>query len=183
MIFVTVGTQLPFDRMIRTIDDWAATTGREDVFAQIGPSKYIPRKIQYADFLPADQCRSKIEQAKVIIAHAGMGSIITALELAKPIIVMPRSGDLGEHRNNHQISTAQKFAEQGSIHVAWDEKDLLKQLADIDRIQIKGTCDRRASPELLTALRDFVQWGKLPKRIVVEREPAFGDLQPATNTR
>jgi UDP-N-acetylglucosamine transferase subunit ALG13 len=112
-----------------------------------------------------------------------MGSIITALELGKPIIVMPRSGDLGEHRNNHQISTAQKFAEQGSIHVAMDEKQLLAQLANIDSIQIRGSVERTASSELLTALRDFVQRGKLPKRIVVEREPTFGDLQPVTNTR
>ena len=78
MIFVTVGTQLPFDRMIRTIDDWAAATGRTDVFAQIGPTKLRPRQIQFAEFLPADQCKQKIQEAKVVIAHAGMGSIITS---------------------------------------------------------------------------------------------------------
>lgn len=183
MIFVTVGTQLPFDRMIRTIDDWAAANGRTDVFAQIGPTKLRPRQIQYAAFLPADQCKQKILEAKVIIAHAGMGSIITALELGKPIIVMPRSGDLGEHRNNHQISTAQKFAEQGSIHVAMDENQLLKQLEQIDSLTIKGSVERQASPQLLAALRDFVNYGKLPKRVVVEREPAFGDLRPATTGR
>jgi hypothetical protein len=33
MIFVTVGTQGQFDRLIRTVDEWAGGHGRTDVFA------------------------------------------------------------------------------------------------------------------------------------------------------
>ena len=50
MIFVTVGTQLPFDRLIRAVDNWAKAAGRRDVFAQIGPASYRPLHIDSADF-------------------------------------------------------------------------------------------------------------------------------------
>ena len=55
-----------------------------------------------------------------------MGSIITALELGKRIIVMPRRADLGEHRSDHQVATAKRFAEQGRIEVAFNERELLE---------------------------------------------------------
>ena len=35
MILVTVGSQEPFDRLIIAVDEWAASSGRSDVFAQI----------------------------------------------------------------------------------------------------------------------------------------------------
>ena len=80
MIFVTVGTQLPFDRMIRSIDEWVGRNGRggEEVFAQIGPSTYKPKHLQYAPFITADDFQRHTRAARVIVAHAGMGSIITA---------------------------------------------------------------------------------------------------------
>ena len=46
MIFVTVGSQLPFDRLVRAVDDWAAGNGGAAAFAQIGASSYL---------VPADQ--------------------------------------------------------------------------------------------------------------------------------
>ena len=51
MIFVTVGTQLAFDRLIGAVDAWAARTPGSDVFAQTGPGTYTPRHIEYAAFI------------------------------------------------------------------------------------------------------------------------------------
>ena len=47
MIFVTVGTQFPFDRLLRTVDD-AFDKGliNEEVFAQTGESNYKPRNFE-----------------------------------------------------------------------------------------------------------------------------------------
>jgi len=101
MIFVTVGTQLSFDRMVRVADTWAYLRGRDDVFAQIGPTEWRPSHIASVPFLETDECHRRIREASLVVAHAGMGSIITALELGKPIVVMPRRADLGEHRNDH----------------------------------------------------------------------------------
>ena len=59
MIFLTVGTQLPFDRLVAAVDDWCAARGESDVFGQIcdpGPDGYRPKHFEWvADLDPADQ--------------------------------------------------------------------------------------------------------------------------------
>ena len=118
MIFVTVGTQLPFDRLIAAVDAWAGETGVGDVFAQIGPTAYVPRHIEFAQFIPPAECAQRMREADAIVAHAGMGTILNALQLGKPLLVMPRRASLGEHRNEHQSATARRFEELGSVAVA-----------------------------------------------------------------
>jgi UDP-N-acetylglucosamine transferase subunit ALG13 len=123
VIFVTVGTQLAFDRMIGAVDKWAEKSG-EDVFAQVGPTERIYKNIRQSSFLePVDFDRS-FNEASLVIAHAGMGSILSALSYGKPIIIMPRKASLGEHRNDHQMATARRFSGYSSISIAWDESEL-----------------------------------------------------------
>ena len=81
-----------------------------------------------------------------MIAHAGMGSIITALELGKPIMVMPRRASLGEHRNDHQVATAKRFAEQGRIMVAFNEKELVDKLDQLKSFGDAAPSAAKASP-------------------------------------
>ena len=129
MIFVTVGVQLPFDRLIRAVDDWAGHHGRHDIVAQAGTSAFKPRHIDVRQTLVPTEFRRFVEQAELIVAHAGMGSIITALELGKRIVVMPRRAALGEHRNDHQLSTARYMAEQNLVTVADSAEDLRREPA------------------------------------------------------
>jgi UDP-N-acetylglucosamine transferase subunit ALG13 len=163
MIFVTVGTQLPFDRMIRAVDEWAGLRGRgERVFAQIGPSQYRPRHIEYSAFIGADEFQRRTREARAIVAHAGMGSIITALEMGKPILVMPRRAAMGEQRNDHQLATAKHFLAQGRIGVAADEDELLARLDRLDELCAAERIEHRASARLLRALRRFARCDVLP---------------------
>lgn len=156
MIFVTVGAQMPFDRMVRAVDEWAAASGRKDVFAQIGPTDWRPRHIEWTAFLEPDQFRERVQNARVLVAHAGMGSILTALEAGKPILVMPRRGDLKETRNDHQVATAKQFLSLGRVSVAMDETELPDRLNEIDRLAATEPISRFASPRLLTAVRSFI---------------------------
>lgn len=157
MIFVTVGSQMAFDRLVSSVDDWAERQGRDDVVAQIGPSDYVPRRITILPFLDPENFRRQIEKADAIVAHAGMGTIISALECRKPLLVLPRLGDLGETRNDHQVATAKRFAESGRILAAYGEDELHEKLEQIERFQPAGEVGRDASPELLARLRAFVQ--------------------------
>jgi UDP-N-acetylglucosamine transferase subunit ALG13 len=134
MIFVTVGAQMPFDRLVRAVDEWAGDSRRGDVFAQIGPSGYRPRHLQYAQFINPLQYEDAVTLADVIVSHAGMGTIITALERGKPILVMPRRGDLGETRNDHQVATARCLEGMKLVHVAMDPAALAARLDAIDEI-------------------------------------------------
>jgi UDP-N-acetylglucosamine transferase subunit ALG13 len=156
MIFVTVGTQLPFDRLIRTIDNWASNRSYADVFAQIGPAHYRPRHMPWAEFLDAGECRRKTELADVVVAHAGMGSILTALQLGRPVLVMPRLSALGEHRNDHQLDTAKKLLAQGRIFVAFDDRELLEKLDYLDKLRPTERIPIHASPTLLQTLQQFI---------------------------
>lgn len=156
-IFVTVGAQMSFDRLVRAIDQWAAERGRADVFAQIGPTTLRPRHIQWARFLSPAEFRARVGAAGSVVAHAGMGSIIAALEAGVPILVMPRRGSLGETRNDHQVATAERFLALGRVAVARDETELPGKL---DQLGSLAPCRRigpGAQPDLISALRSFIE--------------------------
>lgn len=131
MIFVTVGTQLPFDRLVTAVDRWsAARRAASDpvrVFAQIGPTDLVPACVEHARFVEPGRCAELMREADAVVAHAGMGTILTALELGKPLLVMPRREALGEHRSDHQMATARRFAGVG-VNVAFDELELAQLL-------------------------------------------------------
>ena len=157
MIFVTVGAQMPFDRLIQAVDRWAGLMQRNDVFAQIGTSDLQPEHLQWTARLDPIEFKAKMRDADLIISHAGMGSILTALELDRPILVLPRRGDLRETRNDHQIATAKWLSDQGTVTVAMDEHELSKRLNDIDNLTASGQIPRWASESLLSAVHDFIE--------------------------
>lgn len=156
MIFVTVGAQMAFDRMIRAVDEWAGAHGRTDVFAQIGPAEYTPRHIAHTEFLEPPQFAERAKSASVIVAHAGMGSIITALTMGKPILVMPRRGDLRETRNDHQVATAKRLGELGKVAVAMDERELVERLGRLDELTAAGAIGSHAQDSLIEAVRGVI---------------------------
>lgn len=157
MIFATVGTQGEFDRLVRTIDQWAGAHGRADVFAQIGSSDYHAEHIRTERFIDPTEFRKCVEAASLVISHAGMGSIITALELGKRIIVMPRRASLGEHRNDHQIATAKRFAEQERVLVAFTEQELVDKLDQVQDFDETERLSEQASPRLISTIRTFIR--------------------------
>lgn len=162
MILVTVGAQMPFDRMTRAVDEWAGERGRKDVFAQIGPTDWRPRHMEWTQFLEPEEFRRRVAESDILVAHAGMGSIISALEAGKPILVMPRRGDLRETRNDHQVATARRFAEQGRVSVAMDEVELKAKLDGIDSMRAAGSISPWASPGLIAGIRAFIETGRVP---------------------
>jgi len=152
MIFVTVGTQLPFDRLISTIDAWAGQN-ESSIFAQVGKSKISPNNIEYAQFLTLSEAEDLFRKASVIVSHAGMGSIISALKFKKPIIIFPRLAEKGEHRNNHQFATAKWLENKNGIKVAWDEAALMELLKDAEGLKSGEEISEFASAELLNNLK------------------------------
>lgn len=159
MIFVTVGSQMPFDRLIQAVDRWAAGTSA-DVFGQIADAEYIPKHFQFVASMEPSQYSDIVRKADLIVAHAGMGSIITALEYGKPILIMPRRGGLSETRNDHQIATARKFSDKNGIVVAMDEIELIQKLDSWSHGHAAAPIKSAASDELLQGIREFLAGGK-----------------------
>jgi UDP-N-acetylglucosamine transferase subunit ALG13 len=156
VIFATVGTQLPFDRMIAALDKWAGAQPGREVFAQVGPGQFVPRHIEHRSFIAPAECRARMAAADAIVAHAGMGTILTALEMGKPILVVPRRASLGEHRNDHQLATARRLAETGRLLVAYDEHQLAERLDELQRRERQERISPFASDQLINALRRFI---------------------------
>ncbi|MEQ8850304.1 MAG: glycosyltransferase [Phycisphaerales bacterium] len=147
---------MPFDRLIATVDEWAGRRGRGDVFAQTGPTPLIPRHIEWARSLEPDAFRDKIDAARVVVGHAGMGTIISALQAGKPVIVLPRLGSLRETRNDHQVATARYWGEHASVRAAMDESALIRELDRADDLGTQPKIMPTASDEMIHALRSFI---------------------------
>ena len=156
MIFVTVGTDGPFDRLITAVDRWAARSGRTDVLAQIGRSTLRPAQIQHVQFLEPPEFHAHFTSASLVLSHAGMGTILTALRYQKPLLVMPRRAALGEQRNEHQLATARHLLARGKISVAFDEAELAKKLEALEDLSVRGSIGPYASPELTSAIAAFI---------------------------
>lgn len=156
MIFVTVGTQGPFDRMIAAVDLWAEHQGRADVFAQIGAGT-PPEHIEWVRDLTPGAFEARLEAADAVVAHAGMGTILTALSLGKPVVVMPRKASLGEHRNEHQTATTERFEAMGRVTAVWDAAAMGAALDGLASAETGERLAAQASPELLKRLRGFLE--------------------------
>lgn len=125
MIFITVGSAFPFDRLIKSMDAWAAETGRGgECLAQIGRGAYCPTHMEWHRTLGHAHFANTMKAAKVVVAHAGMGSVITAMQHGTPIVMLPRRFEAGEHTTDHQIATAQWLEDKPGVFIAWDEADL-----------------------------------------------------------
>jgi UDP-N-acetylglucosamine transferase subunit ALG13 len=156
VIFLTVGFQLPFDRLVHAVDLWAGAQKRTDVFAQIGHSDYKPKHLKYHTHVLPAEFRDLVRRADLVVSHAGMGSIITALELAKPIIVMPRRAALREHRNDHQLAAARLARAYGAINFVNDESELISELDHIVKADSPCPVSPHASPELIGRISAFI---------------------------
>lgn len=156
MIFATVGTQLPFDRLIESLDKWARKRSNSICFAQTGGAGAVPRHMNYAAHLTPSQFATHVAGCKVIVSHAGMGTILTALSFKKPIIIMPRLAAYGEHRNDHQLATVESLYGRAGIYTALDQDALHDQLNHLSELTGAAAASDCASPELLNAVRTFV---------------------------
>ncbi|MCX7300646.1 MAG: glycosyltransferase [Rhodobacterales bacterium] len=160
MIFATVGTQLPFDRMLSALDDWAARNISMPVLAQTGASARSFRNLKAIPRVDQRTYAETMEKARVVVAHAGMGTILSAAEAGKRLILMPRRAELGEHRNDHQLATAEEMSVLSNVTVVHDAKALWDTL---DAVLEAGadltpalTLSAGAQPRLINTIQDFI---------------------------
>lgn len=148
MIFLTVGTQFPFDRLVEAVDgvfDEGLTDG--ELFAQIGESSYRPHNFESVASLGKKMFDKYVKKASAIISHAGIGIITIALENEKPLLVMPRLKRYGEVVNDHQAGIARKFEELGHIVVAYEAEELPEK---IEQLKTFVPCKRKAQAQAVT---------------------------------
>ena len=124
MIYATVGTMyLDFPRLIHKVDEIAAKLD-EEVIIQIGMGQTIPKHCAHFDFRPREEILEIQRRARVIICHAGIGSIIDALQAGQPLVFVPRLKKFKEHNSDHQVEMAEIMQDRGWGRLIRDIDDL-----------------------------------------------------------
>jgi beta-1,4-N-acetylglucosaminyltransferase len=116
LIFVTVGGMRPFERLVKEMDRIAGELD-EEVVMQIGSTDYEPKNCEYFKFMSRKDIEGFYADARVIVCHAGGGSILTALEHNKPLILVPRMKSYGEVFDDHQLEIAREMESRGAALV------------------------------------------------------------------
>lgn len=155
MIFVAVGTQFSFDRLIQYMDEWAGDNN-EPVFAQIGDGEYEPKHMQWERFLNGDQYNQYIKDSVAFVSHAGMGNIISAREHQTPIIVINRQFELGEHRNNHQADGLLWMGKLPGVFTASTKDELYAQVNQRESLDCPAESDNQKRQQLIQFLGDYI---------------------------
>ena len=153
MIFLTTGTQLPFDRLVRAVDEWAELHPEAHVFGQIGATDYRPSNFEWERSISPTQFEARISACETVVAHAGMGTIISGIEWGKRVLVMPRLAEHGEHRNDHQLATVQRLQHLQGMHVV-HTPEALKNGLDASPAG-SGPQGLETDPRLIQTIRQF----------------------------
>ena len=159
MIFVTVGSQLPFDRLTGAVDAWAADHPEAELFGQVGDTDEPPENFSSVSTMSPEEYQQRFSSADLIVGHAGMGTIFAALEFGKPLLMLPRRASLMESRNDNQLGTARHFRCFAQFEAVEQES---KISAMIDHMLANADCypctdnESVASDSLVDAIREFV---------------------------
>lgn len=89
-----------------------------EVLWQTGSTDTSGLEIDAKATVPAEELAAAIKTADVIIAHAGAGICLTALEAGKIPLLSPRVAAKGEHVDDHQTEIASRLRDAGLAVVA-----------------------------------------------------------------
>jgi UDP-N-acetylglucosamine transferase subunit ALG13 len=136
MIFVTVGTTMPFDELLTEIDRLADENKlSEDLICQSGQTKY--RMAHGEQFIGRPSIADLIDQASLVISHGG-ATVIQLLIARKPFIAFPNPRGAGDH----QTSFLREVSQVSDISWSTQVTDLARL---IEERRLKGPATIRAN--------------------------------------
>lgn len=144
-VVVTLGTQegYPFDRLVarlhRVLPDHA------EVLWQTGATDVTSYGIEGRFAVPAAELDTSMAAADVVVAHAGVGSALSAVSAGKHPVLVARCSSLGEHVDDHQLEVARELADRGLATACTPEE------LDVEVLQeaARRTCVRTTNPPSL----------------------------------
>jgi len=128
MIFVTVGNPTQgFRRLIEAVDRLGGEGffNEEMVLIQSGNNSDLrPSNCKHEPFLAMEDFAKRVNEAELIISHAGAGTLLHVIQAGKVPVVMPRQKKYGEHIDNHQVELVKALAAEGRVIPAYEPEDL-----------------------------------------------------------
>jgi UDP-N-acetylglucosamine transferase subunit ALG13 len=149
MILVLLGTfDIEFKRPLIELDK-LCNSGKimEEVVVQTGHTKFPSENFDIRPFIPPDELDRLYDNARIIITHAGTGSIIKGIKKGKKIIAVARLKKNNEHIDDHQLEILNEFVSSGYI-TPWNEGESLEQiLIDVQNFVPKPYVSEKESIE------------------------------------
>lgn len=152
-IFVTVGNSLdPFDRLLRMVDAALPPAGIEGL-CQHGVSAVRPRGLQAVSALPRREFERELERADVVVCHAGVGTLWSAMQAGHCPVVIPRLASHREIVNDHQLEICAELEREGLLRVVASQEDLVRAITSTTRRPVS----QRAGDSGLESVRDALE--------------------------
>ena len=149
MILVTVGThEQQFDRLVEAA---AALGGDEHMVVQYGTSKITDGPASGSTSCRSTSWPSRRARARVVVSHAGVGSIVLARRYGHRPIIMPRRPHLGEHVDEHQMQLTRRLAQAGIVTVVEDAAQLAAAVQAPPTVAPADTKGGLSGPSALSA--------------------------------
>lgn len=155
LILLSLGThQQPFPRALDLVEPLARRG--EQLVIQHGSTVLRPQmpNTTWVELMAFQDMVDTMTRASHVICHAGVGTIMTALQTGHTPVVIPRRARHHEHVDDHQMDIATRFAEQGLIRCLLPGADLSQMLGPLagDSHQRMGTgsAELRASVSAAT---------------------------------
>lgn len=113
MIFATVGSHptFRFDRLLNALEGLPG----DELVVQYGPGEPPANAREAVAFMSFAEMLAHMDRASVVVSHAGVGSILCALQSGRVPVVMPREAQFEETVDDHQVELARALAPTGRI--------------------------------------------------------------------
>lgn len=131
----------------------------QPVIVQAGPNvasfkNYDFKIINYCDI---EEFNEYIAKSQLIISHAGVGAIGTALKFWKKPIIIPREKKYGEHINDHQVHFANEFLEEDLYFLVRNELELKKVIKSLKYLERPLTNEIGNINKLAASIRKIIE--------------------------
>ncbi len=127
-VVVTVGTsRYGFPRLVNALRSTLPSS--VEVTWQIGSTPLDDPNIRAHNQMSQHDLAAAMRDADVVIAHAGVGTALEAMEAGHCPILVPRRMELGEHVDNHQFQVAAALSGSGLSTLCEPEDITLEVLA------------------------------------------------------
>ena len=148
--FVSVGNATqPFDRLLNAVCK-NATCMPAPIVIQFGNTTFNCDGTECKGFVSMDEFERMVEEASLVVMHAGAGSVIHAVRAGKVPVVMPRRARYGEHVDDHQLEFARHLARIGLVALAEEPENLPAAVESASSLQ--ATRQARSQPALMLEL-------------------------------
>lgn len=152
MIFVTVGTTLPFDDLVRAVDAMAgAGSLDEPVTCQIGRGEYVPVHCEHYRF--SRTIEEDIGRASLVIGHGGTGTVTGLLTAGRKFIAV--ANPLGAH--DHQRQFLERLSRTASFLWTADLSELPALVEKAREFSPTSHLTERLTDDLLSYLLQYTQ--------------------------